>query len=203
MLFCVFPRIPARHAVVPNSRVFGTPPYLSVEVILLRWEATLSKTERKSQGQLGDEHRRKRRTLARFQQSYVALRTFEQGNPSLTKFIELADAKLEDYLQRLDQSDASESKTGGSRVKNLAEKIAAIRERRTRCKDMLAQLDKNGEDQISLTDPDSRAMAAHTRVAVGYNVQVAVDAKHKLIVEQQVTNQVVDMGEAGQRFRQA
>ena len=37
-------------------------------------------------------------------------------------------------------------------------------------------------------------MAAHTRVAVGYNVQVAVDTKHKLIVEQQVTNQVVDMG---------
>jgi hypothetical protein len=59
---------------------------------------------------------------------------------------------------------------------------------------MLAQLDQTGEDQISLTDPDSRAMAAHTRVAVGYNVQVAVDTKHKLIVEQQVTNQVVDMG---------
>ena len=34
---------------------------------------------------------------------------------SLTKFIELADAKLDDYLQRLDQSDATESKTGGSR----------------------------------------------------------------------------------------
>jgi hypothetical protein len=30
--------------------------------------------------------------------------------------------------------------------------------------------------------------------AVGYNVQIAVDAKHKLIVEQEVTNQVVDMG---------
>ena len=112
----------------------------------------------------------------------------------LTKFIELADAKLDDYLQRLDQADAAESKTGGSRVENLAEKIAAIRERRTRCKDMLAQLDRTGEDQISLTDPNSRAMAAHTRVAVGYNVQVAVDTKHKLIVEQQVSNQVVDMG---------
>jgi transposase len=113
---------------------------------------------------------------------------------SLTKFIELADAKLDDYLQRLDQSDEAEAKTAGSRVKNLAEKIAAIRARRTRCKEMLAHLDKTGEDQISLTDPDSRAMAAHTRVAVGYNVQVAVDVKHKLIVEQQVTNQVVDMG---------
>ena len=59
---------------------------------------------------------------------------------------------------------------------------------------MLAKLDRTGEDQISLTDPDSRAMAAHTRVAVGYNVQVAVDIKHKLIVEQQVTNQVLDLG---------
>ena len=59
---------------------------------------------------------------------------------------------------------------------------------------MLSRLDQTGEDQISLTDPDSRAMAAHTRVAVGYNVQVAVDTKHKLIAEQQVTKQVVDMG---------
>ena len=59
---------------------------------------------------------------------------------------------------------------------------------------MLAQLERTGEDQISLTDPDSRAMAAHTRVAVGYNAQVAVDAKNKMIVEQAVTNRVVDMG---------
>ena len=113
---------------------------------------------------------------------------------SLTQFINLADAKLEDYLQRLDQSDVTENGTVGSRVKNLAEKIAAIGKRRTRCKAMLAELDRTGEDQISLTDPDSRAMAAHTRVAVGYNVQIAVDVQHKLIVEQQVTNQVVDMG---------
>jgi transposase len=122
---------------------------------------------------------------------------------SLAKFIELADARLDDYLQRLDRSDAAESTTGGSRVASLAEKIAALRTRRARCQDRLAELDRTGEDQVSLTDPDSRAMAARTRVAVGYNVQVAVDAKHKLIVEQQVTNQVLDMGEAGQRFRQA
>src|SRR5438045_6593308 len=79
-------------------------------------------------------------------------------------------------------------------MKNLAEKITAIRQRRARCEQMLAHLDQTGEEQISLTDPDSRAMAAHTRVAVGYNVQVAVDTRHKLIVEQQVPNQVVDMG---------
>jgi hypothetical protein len=68
---------------------------------------------------------------------------------SLTKFIELADAKLDDYLQRLDQSDAAETKTGRPRVKNLAEKIAAIRERTHALQgDMLAQLDRTREDQI-------------------------------------------------------
>src|SRR5438477_1531804 len=64
---------------------------------------------------------------------------------SLTKFIKLADAKLDDYLQRLDQSDVTESATGGSRVKNLAEKIAAIRERRDRHKEMLAELARRGK----------------------------------------------------------
>src|SRR3954464_362616 len=112
---------------------------------------------------------------------------------SLAEFIKLADKKLDDYLQRLDHSDATEQTAGGARVANLAEKIAAVRGRRERCQEMLAELDRTGESQISLTDPDSRAMAAHTRVGVGYNAQIAVDTKHKLIVEQQVTNQVVDM----------
>ena len=113
---------------------------------------------------------------------------------SLAEFIRLADAKLDDYLKRLEANDAAEANTAGSRVENLAEKIAAVRGRRDRCKVMLAELERTGESQISLTDPDSRAMAGHTHVAVGYNVQVAVDAKHKLIVEQQVTNQVLDLG---------
>jgi transposase len=113
---------------------------------------------------------------------------------TLTEFIKAADAKLDDYLQRLDESDAIETGTSGARVKNLADKIAAISKRRERHKDMLAELDRTGESQISLTDPDSRSMAVHTHVGVGYNVQVAVDAKHKLIVEQQVTNQIVDIG---------
>jgi transposase len=57
---------------------------------------------------------------------------------SLSAFIKLADAKLDDCLHRLDQSDVSESATTGSRVANLAEKIAAIRGRRERCREMLA-----------------------------------------------------------------
>jgi len=114
---------------------------------------------------------------------------------SLRAFIRAADARLDDYLVRLDASDVEDgAPTGGARTKNLAEKIEVLRKKRGRYEAMLAHLDRTGENQISLTDPDSRAMAAHTKVAVGYNIQVAVDAKHKLIVEQDVTNQVVDMG---------
>jgi transposase len=114
---------------------------------------------------------------------------------SLREFIRAADERLNDYLERLDHGDVEDGATGGgARTKNLAEKIAALGDKRNRYQAMLAQLDRTGEDQISLTDPDSRAMAAHTKVGVGYNIQVAVDAKNKLIVEQAVTNQVVDMG---------
>ena len=112
---------------------------------------------------------------------------------SLAKFIRAADERLDEYLKRLDQGDVEEDGMGGgARTNNLAEKIAALTEKRRRYAAMLRELERSGGTQMSLTDPDSRAMAAHTKVGVGYNVQVAVDAKNKLIVEQAVTNQVVD-----------
>ena len=114
---------------------------------------------------------------------------------SLQDFIRAADERLDEYLRRLDEGDIEEGGTGGgTRTKNLAEKIEALRQKRGRYGAMLADSERTGENQISLTDPDSRAMAAHTKVGVGYNIQIAVDAKHKMIIEQAVTNQVVDMG---------
>ncbi len=110
---------------------------------------------------------------------------------ALSKFIGEADEKLADYMKRLDDGDAEEEhvdgESGGSGGK-LAEKIAAIRDKRTRHTAMLEELDRSGEDQISLTDPDARAMARTTKVGVGYNVQLAVDTKHKMIAEQEVCN---------------
>ncbi len=114
---------------------------------------------------------------------------------SLEQFIRTSDERLADYLRQLDTGDVEGGGTGGgSRVPDLAKKIGALRAKRDRLRSVLESLDRSGESQISLTDPDSRAMAAHTRVAVGYNAQIAVDAKHKLIVEQAVTNQVLDLG---------
>lgn len=113
---------------------------------------------------------------------------------ALATFIRAADEKLAKYLARLDEGDAEEDQAGGGGKTGLAEKIAAIRGRRERHQALLEELERSGADQISLTDPDARAMARMTKVGVGYNIQLAVDAKHGLIAEQTVSNQVLDMG---------
>ena len=63
----------------------------------------------------------------------------------------------------------------------------------------------SGETQISLTDPDARAMTSqsHSAYTVGYNVQSAVDTEHHLIVTHEVTNVGIDKGHLGSMAEQA
>ncbi|WP_293985553.1 transposase [Sphingobium sp.] len=96
-------------------------------------------------------------------------------------------------MAELDQIDCGEDVAGTGRVKTLATKIAKLRKQRQASAALMSQLEESGEGQILLTDPDARAMVAHGKVTIGYNAQVAVDAKHSLIVEQHVTN-ANDMG---------
>ena len=112
----------------------------------------------------------------------------------MTKQIESIDQKLTDYLERLDRCDAQDAEASPARAERLTEKIASLRTQQKRCHAMLQELERTGEGQISLTDPDSRAMALNPKVGVGYNAQVAVDSKHKLIVEHEVTNAGSDLG---------
>ncbi len=114
---------------------------------------------------------------------------------SLDKLIQQSDERLEKYLAQLDTGDGDDrGAPGSSQADNLEEKIANIRARRDQLRSYRSELQASGEDQISLTDPDARAMARMTKVGVGYNIQIAVDAKHSLIAEQHVTNKVLDYG---------
>lgn len=99
-------------------------------------------------------------------------RNFARG--SLQKFIAAADARLDGYPNRLDSSDADERDTRGARLRNLAKKIQKLKRKRGEYAARLTALERSGENQMSLADPDSRAMGAHTRVGVGYNVRIAV-----------------------------
>ncbi|WP_187394074.1 transposase [Oceaniovalibus sp. ACAM 378] len=118
-------------------------------------------------------------------------RNFTTGK--LAKAMAESDERLNRYLKQLDEADKDDT-TPTTRVDNLDETIAAIKERRARLDEHSAELEASGEDQISLTDPDARAMHSSSRIGVGYNVQIAVDTKHKLIAEQQVHNKVSDLG---------
>jgi transposase len=115
---------------------------------------------------------------------------------SLKRDLARLDERLERYLKDMNEADTRDDDgpgSGGS-TKKLTEKIEVMKARRERLAGHQKTLEETGEDQLSLTDPDSRAMERNTRVGVGYNIQIAVDAKHKLIAEQQVHNKVSDLG---------
>jgi len=88
------------------------------------------------------------------------------------------------YLHQLDSADRQEpSAARGTTTTRLKEKIAKLKEEVKRLHGLKARMLAAPDQQISLTDPDSRSMATSGRGSgvVGYNVQVAVDTKHHLI----------------------
>jgi transposase len=102
------------------------------------------------------------------------------------------DQTLARYLRDLERQDEAEVGTEGLNAQALQEKIAALRERQTQYTALAQQLAASGETALSLTDPDSRPMVSRGRIEVCYNVQTVVDAKHKLIVAEDVTNAAAD-----------
>ncbi len=95
------------------------------------------------------------------------------------------------YLQQLDTADRQEtSEALKTKVGRLKEKIAKLKEEMGRLRALEARMLAAPDQQISLTDPDSRSMATSGRGSgiVGYNVQVAVDIAHHLIITHEVTN---------------
>src|ERR1019366_207371 len=59
------------------------------------------------------------------------------------------------------------------------------------------------DQQLSLTDPDARSMKSRDGGIVGVNLQVAVDAKHHLIVAHEVITEGVDRDQLGRMAEQA
>ena len=124
--------------------------------------------------------------------------------------VERRRAQLEEsvarYLSQLETADRQEpTEALAVKTERLKEKLAKLREEMGKLaayeKLMLASPDQ----QISLTDPDSRSMATSGRGSgvVGYNVQVAVDTEHHLIVAHEVTNSGSDRAQLANVAKQA
>src|SRR3984893_15436110 len=80
------------------------------------------------------------------------------------------------YLQQLDTADRQEPSAAlKTKTTRLKEKIAKLKEHMQRLEILKVQMLATPDQQISLTDPDSRSMATSGRGSgvVGYHVQVA------------------------------
>jgi hypothetical protein len=110
------------------------------------------------------------------------------------------------YLSQLDTADLQEpSETLAIKTTHLKEKLAKLATEVERLKALEKQMLALPDQQISLTDPDSRSMATSGRGSgvVGYNVQVAVDTEHHLIVAHEVTNVGTDVAQLAKVASQA
>ena len=115
----------------------------------------------------------------------------------LRRLVRRIDQRIAEYLGALDKGDEAETEMSGPGCRDLRQRIEALRSERDEYQGLLEGLEKSGEQQVSLTDPDSRLMRSGMRTEMSYNVQTAVEAKHKLIVAHDVTNRVNDLHALG------
>ena len=116
-------------------------------------------------------------------------------NPTkLARIIKSIDERIAAYLTEVEKQDAAEPSVATLPVEELRTKIDQLRESRQFHENLADELRHSDAQEVSLTDPDSRLMSVGQGLEVCYNVQTAVDNKHKLIVHHEVTNSHTDEG---------
>jgi transposase len=114
----------------------------------------------------------------------------------LANLIARERAQVEQYLSELDAVDEEEADDEAPPSgEELKEKLGRIKERLREHEELEQEMKAGGAKQISQTDKDARLMTTASGSQVGYNVQMVVDHKHKLIAEYDVTNEGNDHGQ--------
>jgi transposase len=119
--------------------------------------------------------------------------------------MEQVDASISRYLAALDTADRHDPGVPSGKVQRLREKLDRLHQQMRHLREMEAVVAASPDGQVSLTDPDARAMTSAGRgtTVVGYNVQAAVDTTHHLIVAHEVTNTGTDRAQLAPMGRQA
>jgi transposase len=109
---------------------------------------------------------------------------------SIQRRMEQVEASITRYLSLLETADRQEGELAEAKAGRLKERIASLRKQMRDLQAREVEVHAAPDQQISLSDPDARAMATNGKGTglVGYNVQVAVDTEYHLIVAHEVTN---------------
>jgi transposase len=114
----------------------------------------------------------------------------------LEELVKRIDSRIEAYLGGLDHQDQEAQGVRATPNREVLEqKVALLKERKGRYGELLGELAGTQQTAVSLTDADARKMKGLHGHLIGYNVQVAVDTKHDLIVTQQVVQEANDRGQ--------
>ena len=114
-----------------------------------------------------------------------------QTKAYIDKALEKIDEKIEEYHQILDRQDAADEKAGARDTSNdevLSEKIEKMKRKQAEKRDIKARIERSGDSQASMTDKDARLLKKSAQAIPGYNAQIVVDSKHKLVVAEDVSN---------------
>jgi transposase len=111
----------------------------------------------------------------------------------LLKKIANIDAHISDYLQSMDDLDASEEDDVCTRER-LQAILDEYQARKERYEGYVEDLKESGERQLLTTDPEARRMHSKDGFHCSYNIQTAVDSENHLICSYQVTNRNTDQG---------
>jgi len=103
------------------------------------------------------------------------------------------DRQVQSYLERLDAADEAEGAGGETHKQAVREALARLKDRRANVASTQAILKELGETQHIVGEPEAKLMKTGDGAsAVAYNVQTAVDAKNKLVVHHELSNEAND-----------
>ena len=113
----------------------------------------------------------------------------------LEKKIAYAEEQIEAYLAVIAQQEENEAE--------LRELIEVYQQMKETYKAQQEELRKEGLEQITLTDPDSRRMKNNGAMDVCYNVQAVIDGKNHFAIEAEATSDINDLNQLSHMAQKA
>jgi transposase len=108
----------------------------------------------------------------------------------LSQQLEALEQKIKNYQDAIAAQDQLDDEARlGQFVEDdqLQQKLERLKQRQAEKQALKSQLEGSGEKQISTVDKDARLLKKRGQTTAGYNVQIVVDDKHKLVLTSEVT----------------